>query len=212
MYFLTASLLMCIEWCMMCVGLVRERSVSVAAMSSGVTSTMRRRRLSPSMKMVDCIPETLDSWIRTVRGRKGRECWSTACGTAPDGCLVVELYALKHTDIYVLYVHALAIGLGWSFQTSFLEYFGTTGYEVDCCFLLNPYAFSRQFWVHSVQEHCPFYFCHLYSPRTINFRVFQSISNVTLNAITNIHNGPNLHIHVCYSQTERRGRNKMLRT
>ena len=77
---------------MMCVDLVRERSVSVAAMSSWVTFTMRRRQLSPSMKMVGCIRETLDSWIRTVRGLKGRECWSTAYGTAPDGCLVVELY------------------------------------------------------------------------------------------------------------------------
>ena len=63
LYFLTASLLMCIEWCMMCVDLVRERSVSVAAMSSWVTSTMRRRRSSPLMKMVGCIRETLDSWI-----------------------------------------------------------------------------------------------------------------------------------------------------
>ena len=90
---------------MMCVGLVRERSVSVAAMSSWVTFTMRRRRSSPSTKMVGCIPETLDSWIRTVRGLKGRDCWSTACDTAPDGCLVVELYALTHTGIYCMYMH-----------------------------------------------------------------------------------------------------------
>ena len=89
MYFLTASLLMCAEWCMICVGLVRERSVSVVGMSSWVTSTMRRRRSSPSTKMVGCIPETLDSWIRTVRGLKGRECWSTACGTAPGDSRVV---------------------------------------------------------------------------------------------------------------------------
>ena len=87
---------------MMCVDLVRERSVSVAAMSSWVTSTMRRRQSSPSTKMVGCIPETLDSWIKTVRGLNGRECWSTACDTAPDGSLVVELYALTHTDLYVL--------------------------------------------------------------------------------------------------------------
>ena len=102
LYFLTASLLMCIEWCMMCVDLVRERSVSVAAMSSWVTSTMRRRRSSPSMKMVGCIPETLDSWIRTVRGLKGRECWSTAFDTAPDdGCLVASRVVCPRTHWHI---------------------------------------------------------------------------------------------------------------
>ena len=87
LYFLTASLLMCIEWCMMCVDLVRERSVSVAGMSSW-----------GSTKMVGCILETLDSWIRTVRGLKGRECWSTAFDTAPDdGCLVASRVVCPRT-------------------------------------------------------------------------------------------------------------------
>ena len=58
----------------LCVGLVRERSASVAATSLWVTSTTRRRQWRQLMKTVGCTQGTLDSWMRRVSQKEGEDC------------------------------------------------------------------------------------------------------------------------------------------